>query len=786
MHHKQQFKIKSTVAAIIAVLTSPQFAHAAEGKQNVIETKDIEVISTTPLQSVGLPLEQIPANVQSAKGEAIEQQGGLTIADFMSQNLVGVNVNETQNNPYQPDVNFRGFTASPLLGTPQGLSVFVDGVRVNEPFGDVVNWDLIPVNSLAGMSLIPGSNPVFGLNTLGGALSLQTKSGRTNPGGAIEAYTGSWGRKAGSAEFGWVSKDGSVDYFLSANIFSEDGWRDSSPSDVNQVFGKVGWQNETTDISLSLTGAHNKLIGNGLLPQDFIDNLGRDSIFTKPDETKNDLVFLNLTGSHWFNDHTQFSGNIYVRDGKTETYNGDLNDDYDDGLALDNDPTSGTFNPNGAINRTKSKRKGAGFTGQLTFNQDVFGRKNQFIVGGGYDYGHTKFKQGTELAALTASRGVSGLGVFPDDDGDGLDDNAVSLRGITRTWSAFATDTHSLNDVLHLTFSGRYNTTKVDNTDFLISSGPDSLSGEHTFNRLNPAIGLNFTPNKNLTAYASYNEGSRAPTAIELGCANPNNTCKLPNAFAGDPPLKQVVAKTVEAGLRGNLNNKLSWSAAVYRTENHDDILFVASDAVSGEGYFNNFGKTRRQGLELGVNGKAERFSWGVGYSYVDATYQTSESVVSPNNSTADVNGVIQIKPGDHIPGIPKHQLKIRGNFAVTPAWSVGANIVAFSDQYARGNENNNHDGEGAKVKGYAIMNMDTRYNFGNGWQVFGRLSNVFDRDYNTSGLLGETLFNSNGTFAGPESAQAFYAPGAPRAGWLGMRYEFGKPKATVAYDLDN
>ena len=102
----------------------------------------------------------------------------------MNNNLIGVSVNETQNNPYQPDVLFRGFTASPLLGTPQGLSVFQDGVRVNEPFGDAVNWDLIPVNAIADMILIPGSNPVFGLNTLGGSLSVTTKNGRTHKGGA--------------------------------------------------------------------------------------------------------------------------------------------------------------------------------------------------------------------------------------------------------------------------------------------------------------------------------------------------------------------------------------------------------------------------------------------------------------------------------------------------------------------------------------------------------------------------------------------------------------------------
>lgn len=778
--------------AVMGVFAITTAAYA----EDAIKTDKVDVISTTPLSSLGLPLEKVPYSVQVIKGSEMQKQNSLSIADFMSQNLNGVSVNDTQNNPYQPDVSFRGFTASPLLGTPQGLSVFVDGVRVNEPFGDVVNWDLIPVNAIQSINLIPGSNPLFGLNTLGGALSVQTKSGRTNQGGAVEAYTGSWGRKAASAEYGGVSKDGSVDYFFSANSFREDGWRDYSPTDVRQLFGKVGWQNETTKIDLSYTGADNDMIGNGLTPTDMLRTLGRKTILTRPDQTKNTMSFINLNGSHWFSDDVLYSANLYFRGAKTKTLNGDGNDDQEiqdaiaNGDATDvNDAlaqcAAGSSDSdelcNGAINRTKSKRISMGFTNQLTFNQDLLGKKNQFTGGFGYDYGRTKFRQSSEYGLLDASRGIVGNGVAND-----LDEQ-VRLRGVSKTWSLFATDTLSLSQLWHLTLSARYNHTRVENRDGFdnqldangdpVYSDPanQTLTANHNFNRLNPAIGFNFTPSPDLTVYGAYNEGSRAPTAIELGCANPAQPCKLPNAFAGDPPLKQVVAKTYEAGLRGNVVPGVRWSFSTYRTQNTDDIQFITTaGTTNGAGFFDNVGKTRRQGLDAALNGIIGRFGWAVGYSLVDATYQSEFDIANEVNSSSD-GDKITVKKGDRIPGIPKHQFKLRTTFAITPSWTVGSNIIAFSDQYARGNENNEHDGPGAKVGGYAVVNLDTRYIIGKGWQVFAKANNVFDREYNNGGLLGESLFTANGQFNNGNESNAFLvAPGAPRAGWVGVRYEFG------------
>jgi outer membrane receptor protein involved in Fe transport len=786
---KSTIQPKIMLLAILSAYATPQLVVAEEKN---IEIEKIEVISTTPLKGMGLPLEQIPASVQSVNQEQIKEQKSISISDYINQNLNGVSVNDTQNNPYQPDVAFRGYTASPLLGTPQGISIFVDGVRVNEPFGDVVNWDLIPMNAINYINLIPGSNPLFGLNTLGGALSVQTKSGRTNPGGAVEAYMGSWGRKATSAEFGGVSEDGSVDYFISGNVFSEDGWRDYSPSDVGQIFGKVGWQNEKTSLNISFTGADNKLVGNGLAPADFLEEQGRDSILTRPDRTENKLAFVNLNWSHFFSDDMQLSGNAYYRKAKTRTLNGDGNDEFElaaGGLTdnntdciADNDADE---NCSGAINRTNSRRTGYGFNTQMTFAQDLAGLKNQFIAGLGYDYGRTNFNQTTEYGLVNATRGIDALGIFNDD-------SEVELKGVSKTWSIFATDTLSLSPLWHLTASARYNHTKVENDDRLNpipNPDPDlntSLTSRQSYNRINPALGLNFTPSKDLTAFVSYNEGSRAPTAIELGCANPAQPCRLPNAFAGDPPLDQVVAKTYEGGLRGKLSPNIGWSFSAYRAQNHDDIQFIAS-STTGAGYFDNVGKTRRQGIDTSINGRLENFSWSLGYSFVKATYQSAFEVVSEINETVPGTDVQQVGKGDYIPGIPKHQLKLRAAYDITPSWSIGTNVFAFSNQYARGNENNDYDGEGAKVSGYAVMNLDTRYNFNNGWQLFAKLNNIFDREYNNGGLLGEHRFDaSTGQFNGDESDRnAFYAPGAPRAGWFGFRYEFGGKKSVSSFDID-
>ena len=805
-------KLKPVMLAVASVIAATSSAYAAE---KAIKADAVTVYSGTPLPGIGLPLNKIPANIQIADPKGVKNQAGVSIADYMMNNMQGVTVSEMGGNPWQPEINFRGYSSSPLLGNSQGLSTYIDGVRVNEPFGDVTLWDKIPSFAIGSMQMVPGSNPLFGLNTLGGAISIQTKSGRDNQGAGIEFEAGSWGRQRSLVEYGGVSKDGSVDYMIGYQHTTEDGWRKHSPSHVNQLFAKTGWQNETTKLDLTYIGTDNNLIGNGFTPQNLLSG-DRDQIHTRPDFTNNYSHFLALNGSHWFNDETMLSGNVYYRKTNRHTRNGDAWElDLEGADAIN----SSIYNPYGfgagtdgvvegygsAMNRTKTTQDTYGATGQMTFNQDWMGKKNQLVIGAGYDYTLMRFKQLESVNATEVEGDVSGNIVDNDDPAFNGSRNpvgpyafnrqSVGLTGKQYTARIFATDTLSLNDQWHLNVGASWNFTRIDNVDTLrgpISlTNPGSLTDRDSYTRLNPTIGLTHTPSDNLTLFTSYSESSRAPTSIELGCSNPATPCLLPSQMADDPPLHRVVAQTYEFGARGDLTENLKWNAGVYRATNHDDIQFTAASAINGAGYYKNIGRTIRQGLDFGLSGNMDKFRWNASYSYVRATYDSDVSFVNSSNSAEDSDSIIYAKPGDRLPSVPAHQLKLRGQYSVTPAWTIGTNIIGFSDQYVWGNENNAHrandprcvadntecaTGPG-KLSGYFVVNLDTQYNIGNGWNAFAKATNIFDREYNISGRLAETLFDSAGNF-GVESKQLGLIPGAPRAAWVGLRYEFGTPKA--------
>ena len=287
----------------------------------------IDVYTNTPLPSIGLPINMVPSSIQTVNGQQINQQAGVSVADYMVNNLQGVTVNEVGGNPYQLEINFRGYNATPISGNPQGLSVYVDGVRMNQPFSNTVLWDLIPDFSIESMQMVAGSNPVYGLNTLGGAISMQTKSGRTFNKKAIDFSAGSWGRQTSLMEAGGISEDGSYDYYIGYQHFTEDGWRDYSPSHVNQLFTKVGWESDTSRYEVSYSGAHNLLIGNGLTPKDLLGS-DLEGIHTLEDETKNNYGKLVLSATEYWDDATMFSGNAYWLRSDRKTGNGDLNDEY--------------------------------------------------------------------------------------------------------------------------------------------------------------------------------------------------------------------------------------------------------------------------------------------------------------------------------------------------------------------------------------------------------------------------------------------------------------------------
>jgi len=460
---KRQAPQRPLLAVALAAAFAPAWA------QQTVTTATVEVIGTTPLAGIGVPRLHLPANVQSLDDRRLEEVESLNVAEQLLRQVPAVTVNDIQGNPYQVDLNYRGFTASPLLGTAQGLSVYVDGVRVNEPFGDTVNWDLIPHSAIAGIDLIPGSNPAFGLNTLGGALAIRTKSGFSNPGGKLELSGGSFGRSNTEVEYG--GNNGTLGWYVAGDWFREDGWRDYSPSDVKQLFAKLSFRNAAGEADLTLSKARTRLVGNGLVPQAMLDER-RANIFTHPDQTRNDLTQLALNGKLWLSDTQSLSGSVYVRQTRMRTLNGDMNDDYENDWA--SDPTT----PNGAHNRTQTRQLGTGAALQWNLSTQA----HQLALGASWDQARMRFVQTRQLGTIDDTRGIDNLLDVTEEN---------KLWGTTRTASLFATDTWSLTKSLHLTASARYNMSRVTTHDELTLSAPN-LDGDHSYQKLNPAIGLSW------------------------------------------------------------------------------------------------------------------------------------------------------------------------------------------------------------------------------------------------------------------------------------------------------
>ncbi|QNI36661.1 TonB-dependent receptor [Edaphobacter albus] len=795
----------------------------------------ITVVSPTPIGNESLSIEQTPVPVQSLTADDIGHTNALDLTDVLNKRINGIYINENNGNPFQPDVNYRGYTASPLLGTPQGLSVYLDGVRQNQPFGDVVSWDLIPKVAIQDTELIPGSNPLFGLNTLGGAIAVRTKDGSNNQGLTVQAIGGTFGRASVEGEYGG-SNGRDLDWYLAGNYFREDGWRKFSPSQIRQSFAKLRWNRERTSIALSGAYAINNLTGNGLQDFRFL-NKDYSSVYTIPDTLWDHSPSLTLNAAHQISDHWSLSGNLYFRHVRTDTTNGDINNDsFDQSLynlsasdiaalkaaGYSGFPTTGnsTTEPfpywrciaqalqedepaekcTGSITNTRTQQNNYGFSGLLSWRT----AHNLFSAGAGWDRSSMTYQQLSQFGYLN----TDGVSITPVDayadgstnqDGSPVD-TRVQLHGTVQTPSFYLTDTFTMNR-WSITASGRYNRTTVDNIDRLPANTPGrgSLTGNHVFQRFNPAVGATYQASSLFHLYANYSEASRAPTAIELGCADPNFPCNLPNALVSDPPLNQVVSRTVEAGVRSRLQNNLQWSAGYFWGQNSNDILFVASQQT-GFGYFLNFGKTRRQGVELNLSGQLSHLALGGGYTFLNATYQSSQTVNGGSNSTNDnslagfpgIDGDIEITPGDRIPQIPQHVLKVFADYKPTQKWLIDFNVIAASSTYARGNENNQHQPDGTYYLGsgsspaYGVANVGARYLFSSRLEAFLQLNNILDTHYYTAAQLGTSPYDNNGKFIArpfpsnsngdyPVRNTTFLAPGAPFTLFGGIRITLSK-----------
>jgi outer membrane receptor protein involved in Fe transport len=655
-------------------------------------------------------------------------------------------------------------------------------MRVNEAFGDTVNWDLIPTAAIRSVTVVT-NNPAFGLNALGGAVNVLMKDGFNYKGAEIDTMGGSFGRIQSSAQWGKQIDNFAV--YGALEGLHDGGFRNFSPSDVRRFYGDVGYRHEGNEFHVNMGVADNNFGASATVPVELLQQYW-GATYTTPQTTANRVGYLNFTGKVEATPTWTIEASAHVRAFEQKAVDGNPTGaqpcDADATLLCFGDvnpltglqPAANGLNgaqlanpfPTGAvlgeIDRTQTRSVSTGATLQATNTEQLFGHNNHFMVGGSFDSSVTRFSASAELGTMAPNLVISGSGIFLGQSGDPISIGPVALRTTNRYSGLYALDTFDVTDKFSITGGGRFNLAQIELEDQIGSA----LNGSETFKRFNPVIGGTYKITPELTAYAGYSEANRAPTPLELGCADPAHPCIIAAFLVSDPPLKQVVSHTIEAGLRGTkeLNiGTLGWKLGAFRATNTDDILAIPSQ-LQGFGYFQNVGSTRRQGIEAQVNLTSKTLQLYASYALVDARFLDSLQVGS-NSPFADADGNVQIVPGNRIPAIPRDRVKAGIDYSITDAFKIGGDALWVGSQYFVGDESN----QAQRLPSYAVFNVHTSYQINKTFQIYGRVDNLFDNRYATYGTFFDTGAIPSANFTDPRSV----SPARPRAFYAGLKATF-------------
>ena len=634
----------------------------------------------------------------------LDARGVRSLADALEQ-LPGVTTSDELGATGQLDVSLRGFQVSPVIGLPQGVTVYVDGVRANEPDAHEVNFDLLPLEDVERVEVVYGPSVLLGRNALGAAVNLVTRRGTDPPSRELETSAGSFGRYELKAHAG--ARHGVWDYYLGARYEREDGWRQETGSRIATLFAKAGLLSGTWDATLSYSGADNKIFQAGSLPESVAAASPRVN-FTGGDyfAPTAHLVILNaqrLVG------RAQLAVNAFGRSLSSEQFN---------------------VNFVGEDSRQLTRTRIGGGAVQLSARLHVGGKEVRWLAGADADYQHTA---------------VRIFAVPPG--GGGPDSLTESVRTNQVDAGAFAGANFDLGRSLTAALAARYDWIRLPFEDLVDST----QSGLNIYRRVSPRVGLSWSPGRGHEVFGSVSRGFRAPAVVEIGCSDPAAACPLPFALGPDPALRPVVATTYELGWHARrAGGGLDASANVYRTDVRDDIFFIAPTVTRG--YFQNIGATRRAGLELA-------FQWVTrpglrlygNYGYTVATFETTARLATPRDTAETV------APGEWLPMVPNHRANAGISMPVLarsrgPLLAVGLDARYIGRQWLRGDEEN----ATRRLADYAVADASVTVN----WREFelrAMVRNVFDRRYVSFGT-----FAPNPTEAGTP-VERWVTPGLPR-----------------------
>jgi iron complex outermembrane recepter protein len=662
--------MKSRRFFLVVSLFLPNILTGAEPPETTLPPV---VVSSTRLRDVEQPITQVPGKVIVVTAEEIEKLGAKTVQEVL-QYQTGIVLYDGVGNEFQQTVDMRGFNAQPVTAT----SVFVDGVRVNEPDFNTINFDLIPIEDIERIEILPGTATVFGRNALAGVINITTKRGRRDrPHLGFNIGGGSYGRQRYSFNTdGPLPMIPNFDYYFGVTRELTNGYREEFGSrhagaTITRLLAKLGYRlGENTDASIAYTRVLDNISQAGSLPASRL-RVDRNDNLTPGDQSKDNLhqVAVNLKQKLPAGFSVALNG--FFRRNDIELFTRGLSGES----TLKTDTNSG------------------GTTIQATHEGAILSKKNLLTMG--FEYARNNFDSDN-----------SGFFLLPPPFPPFTFRNQRSTK--EDVVGVFLTDSFHLFDSLAIHGGLRYDWDRLDFTDEI----DPALSGKKTYNRVSPKAGLVYTPIKNFSFSVSYSEGVRLPTVDELFAQGP---------FSSNPDLKAMTSRNFELGAKAQLQDWLDASLALFYTPVRDEILFIVTDPILFFGRNENISRTLRRGIELSLKARYQKWLDAfINYTAMKAMFETDVLLFSG-----------QVKKGDELPLVPRHRVSLGVNTYPIEGLTVSLFGNYVGSQFMQSDEPN----QAQKIADYFVLNSRVAYQWKQ-WTGYVNFNNLTNRKYSTSGIL--------------------------------------------------
>jgi outer membrane receptor protein involved in Fe transport len=773
---------KTYLLAATAILAMGS-VHAWAADTDAGDEEKITVTADPVLTNAALNPNLVPAQTTSISAADIAVHGQKSLTGALANEMAGVSLGDTAGNPNQPSLTYHGYSASPVQGVTQGLAIYQDGVRLNEAFGDTMDWDLLPPGAIARVDL-EGANPVFGLNALGGAISIRAKTGFDANPNELAITGGSFGTLDAQGEYSKIFGANAI--FLAGRIQHQDGWRVGQSSDIHSFYGDFGHRMDEGEWHIRLGGAINTLDGPGTSPIQLVA-VDRAAAYTSPNGSTNKALNAAFSYSKPLSDGLTLQTTAYWRYFFNHIVNGNAPNDMpclnsgDLGYLCTDAGTSDeaastdrlgnaipVFSRTGyysELDLTTTNSNSYGGSAQLSGKTTMLSIPDNFVTGASFDGSTTIFSATPIIGGLDpVTRDWFGPGITLDEPGQTAP-TRVAIN--SQTFGIYVTNSWRLTERFDVTLAARANDAAISLTD----QDGGGVNGNHNYFSLNPALGVTYTLPYSIHFYGGYAQTNRAPTPAELSCASPLAPCTLANFFTADPNLHQVEAQTFEAGLRGKWHFSddiaVHGDASLFRTDADNDIVYVNSD-TQGRAYFQNIHGTRREGVAMRVTASHGPVHADISWALTEAFTRSAYTEAAGNNPDGNANGQLAVPSGARLPGIPRNRIDANLDWDMTDKITIGGDIDHQSSRVFFGDEAN----VTPPLPGFTALNATSSWQIRDNLSLVGRVENLTGQHYATYGTfapIGSVPLLQVPNASNPRAIN----PAAPRAIYVTLKANF-------------